>query len=57
MTILLYKADAELAQKVVDYFINNPNKTICRVAVGTKEMVVFLRREIPKLKEIASTHY
>lgn len=52
--ILLYKEDAETAQKVVDFFTKNPDKNLCRVGIGTKEVVVFLRREIPRLKEIVS---
>ena len=54
MTILLYKADAEVAQKVLDFFDKNPSKRLCLVGIGNKGAVTFLRREMPRLKEIVS---
>lgn len=52
MAILLYERDIKLAKKVLDYFERNPSKSICRVGIDNKGMVVFLRREKPKLEEL-----
>ena len=57
MTILLYKVDAENAQKILDFFDKNPDRNLCRVNLGNKQVAIFLRREIPRLKEKESAKW